>query len=122
MNDSQIAKHFGVKSDAVVKWGEVDEGANIRALIDYGIGGIKVYVEPVEAFKAPAPKPKPKPAPEPLPVPAVIDFSSAPLYNIGLDQLSYRELQARARDENIPANQSAQALRDALRAAEEEEL
>ena len=122
MDKSQVAEYFEVDSDAVVKVREEDEGATICALIDYGIGGIKVYVEPVEAFKTPAPKPKPKPAPEPLPVPAVIDFSSAPLYNIGLDQLSYRELQARARDENIPANQSAQALRDALRAAEEEEL
>jgi hypothetical protein len=118
MNNSQIAKHFGVKPSAVVKWGEVDGGANIRALIDYGIGGIKVYVEPVEAFKKPAPKPEPSipaPEPEPLPVPVAVDLN-------GLDQLSYRELQARAHSAGIPANQSAQALRDALQAAENEEL
>lgn len=116
MNRSQIARHYGVKPVSVVKWGEVNEGANIRALIDYGIGGIKVYVEPVEAFKTPAPKPKPSiPAPDPLPVPIAVDLN-------GVDQLSYQELRMQAKKAGIPANQSAQALRDALRASEEKEL
>jgi hypothetical protein len=109
MNKSQIARHFGVKPDAIVKWGKVNEGADMRVLIDYGIGGIKVYVEPVEAFKKPAPSPAPSiPSPTPLPVPAVVDLSN-------LDNLTYRELQARARAEGIPANQSAHKLREALR-------
>ena len=110
MDKTKVAKHFNVEPDAVVKCRLVDGGANVRALIDYGIGGIKVFVVPVgeidEPFEPePEPIPEPEPevlsVPEPLPVPAAID-------------LSYRDLQELARGSGIPANQSADELRAAL--------
>jgi hypothetical protein len=68
MNQSRIAKHFNVSPGAIVKWRMVDEGAKVRALIDYGLGGIKVYEVPLDEFVTQEPLP--------LPVPAAIDLDS----------------------------------------------
>jgi hypothetical protein len=100
MNKMQVAKYFEVKPAAVVRFREVDEGATLRALVDYGIGGIKVHYVPIEEFTPP----KPKPEPDLLPA---ID-------------LNYRDLQERAKDAGIPANQKADDLRFALSLEEEE--
>ena len=106
--ESKIARYYGVEPGAVLRWQEVDEGAAIRALVDYGIGGIKVHYIPVADLAVP----KPPPAPEELiPVPAVID--------LGFDDMSYRELQELARSQGIAANQRKDDLIAAL--ADEEE-
>ena len=47
MNKKRLAEYFEVKSEAIVKYREVDEGATIRVLVDYGIGGIKVIYLPL---------------------------------------------------------------------------
>lgn len=97
MNKSQLAKHFQVDEEAIVGFREVDGGAVIRALIDYGIAGVKVYETPKEDI-----------APLTVSLPAAYD----------LNELSYRELQALAKEAGISASQSAVNLRAAL---EEEE-
>ena len=106
MNISQLAKHFNVKNGAIVRYREVDEGATIRALVDYGIGGIKVHYVPISELDGPI-EVEPVISEELLPVPAVID-------------LNYRELQDLAKEHGIPANQSGDDLRDALALDEEE--
>jgi len=110
MNKTQVAKYFEVEPGAVVKFREVDEGATIYALINYGIGGIKVFRTPIEDFAPP--KPKPEPEPELLPVPAAYDLDDDDL------KLSYKQLQGLAKEAGIRANQRAAELRAAL---EEEE-
>ena len=102
MNKRQVAKHFEVKPEAVVKFREEDEGATIYTLINYGIGGIKVFRVPIEDFTPP------KPEPVSLPV----------AYDLNGDDLSYKELQSLAKEAGIPANQRGAELRAAL---EEEE-
>jgi hypothetical protein len=94
MDKLQVAKYFDVEAEAVLKFREVDEGATIRALIDYGIGGVKVYQIPIEDFE-----------PEPIPLPAAYDLDG---------ELSYRDLQELAKAAGIPANLSAAELRAAL--------
>jgi hypothetical protein len=105
MNVTQLAKHFNVENRAILKYREVDEGAIINALVDYGIGGIKEHYIPIAEFARPEPEPEPEP--DLLPVPAVID-------------LNYRDLQELAKDAGIPANQSTDDLRFALSLEEEE--
>lgn len=99
MYESQVAKLYGVGLDAIVGVREVDEGAYVRALIDYGIAGIKVYEIPKSDLAS-----------------ATVSLPAA--YDLNAEELSYKQLQAVAKDRGIPANQSAAAIRAAL---EEEE-
>jgi hypothetical protein len=102
MDKIQVAKYFDVEAEAVLKVREVDGGATIRALIDYGIGGVKVFQVPVKDFEPPKAKPVS------LPV----------AYDLNEELVSYKELQELAKDAGIPANWSAARIRAAL---EEEE-
>ena len=95
MNE-QIAKYYGVEPAAIVRYSLIDEGAVIRSLIDYGNQGIKVlYLDIAE-----------------------LEGSTSTTATFDLD---YRELQALAKEQGIPANQSRDDLYAALFVADEEE-
>jgi len=110
MDKAKVADHFEVEPDAVVNYYEVDGGANIRALIDYGIGGVKVYVVPKSSLTKPK-KAKPKPPPEVVAAPVQWDD---PEPEVVLADFKYSELQALAREKGIAANQSRAKLIAAL--------
>jgi hypothetical protein len=98
-------KYLGVDKGSVIKHRQEDDVYIV--IVDKGIEGCPKYRIPLSKLVEPA-----IPDDEPvLPVPAVIDY--------GLDGLTYRELQALARDEGIAANQSAADLRAALGDEEE---
>lgn len=92
MNAAIIAEYYNVDVEAVVKWRLVDGDANVRSLINYGGGGIKVFIEPIENFD------KPKEVESPIPA------------AINLDDMDYRQLQALAKERGIAANQSKEEL------------
>lgn len=94
---NQLAKHYGVEPGAIVGYAEVDGGAVIRVLVNYGIGGIKVLYVPVD------------------------DLAEDDDSTIATFDLDYRELQALAKEQDIPANQSKDALIAALWPSYEEE-
>ena len=99
MDKSKVAAYFDVELDAVIGSRLVDEGANVRALINYGTGGIKVYILPVSEFLVATPaKPEPQ-EPEPA---------------LDLESLTYKELQEMAREKGMSVNQSRQKLTAAL--------
>ena len=63
MDKETIARHLGVDSGQIVSARPEDEG--YRVLVDYGIGGIKVFhVPPVEAW-SPEPAKASSPSQEP---------------------------------------------------------
>lgn len=92
---NELATYYGVEPEAIVRYAEVDEGV-YRVLVNYGIGGIKVlYVNDVDLEEA---------------------NSKTATYD-----LDYRELQALAKQQGIPANQKYDDLYAALFDVEGEE-
>ena len=87
-------EYLGVDAGSVLSHKQYED--EIVLIVDKGIEGCPKYRVPLSLLEAP-----------PLPVPGAYD-------------LSYRELQAAAKDAGIPANQSADELRAALEAEEEE--
>ena len=87
MSDLERAcQHLDIDPGRVVK--HRNEGDEYVVLANYGIGGVKKHRVPLSRI--------PEPQPDPL------------------DDLSYRELQGLAKQFDIPANQSAVAIREAL--------
>jgi len=80
----QLARYYGVEPDAIVRYREVDGGAAYRVLINYGIGGIKVYRVDADQL--------------------------AERDDLGIYDLPYRELQAIAKEYGVQANQKHDAL------------
>jgi len=80
----QLAKHYGVEPDAIVRYREVDGGAAYRVLVNYGIGGIKVYHLLADDLDTEG--------------------------DLGIYDLPYRELQALAQEYGVKANQKHDAL------------
>src|SRR4030066_1322364 len=70
MDKEAIARHLGVDSGQIVSARPEDEG--YRVLVDYGIGGIKVFHVPPspESAKASSPSQEPAEALSPSPEPA----------------------------------------------------
>lgn len=92
---NELAIYYGVEPEAIVRYAEVGEGV-YRVLVNYGIGGIKVlYVNDVDLEES---------------------NSQTATYDLG-----YRELQALAKEQGIPANQSKDDLIAALWPGDEEE-
>ena len=79
MDKEAIARHLGVDSGQIISARPEDDG--YRVLVDYGIGGIKVFhVPPAEASSpepAKASSPNPEPAEASSPVVVVSDKSVA---------------------------------------------
>ena len=75
----------------------------VVVVVDYGIAGGKKYIIPLSELHVLEDKPLPL-LDEILPVPAVID----------LGDMDYRQLQALAKEREIPANQSRDDLIEAL--------
>jgi hypothetical protein len=93
-------EHLGVDRGDVIN--PRIEGDDYVLIVNKGIAGSPKYRIPLCQLED-----------DPLPVPAA--------YDLGLDDLSYRELQAMAQESGIPANQSKADLLIALESDEEEE-
>ena len=92
----RACQYLGVEVGSVIN--PRIQGDDYVLIVDYGIAGGKKYYLPLSELDA---------IPDtPLPVPAAVD--------LGNHELSYRELQAIAKEEGIPANQTADELRAAL--------
>src|SRR3990170_8196976 len=72
MDKETIARHLGVDSGQIVSARPEPGEEGLRVLVDYGIGGIKVFHVPPspEPAKASSPNPEPAKASSPNPEPA----------------------------------------------------
>jgi hypothetical protein len=96
--------------------GRLDEAnREYVVVLNKGIQGCPKYRIPLAALKD-APKPKPEPIPEPEPAIEPEPVLVAPAWKYD-DDLSYRDLQALAKELDIPANQSRAELIEALEEA-----
>jgi hypothetical protein len=94
----RACEQLGVDKGSVIK--HRVQGDEYVVIADKGIKGCPKYVIPLSQLETI------DEVEELLPVPAVIDLNGG--------GLSYRELQALAKEAGIPANQSAYDLREAL--------
>ena len=107
--------YVGAVEGEVIWYGMSDDGTAYILLLDKGIKGCPKHRIPLDKLKGPVKKA------EPVPVVVVVEEEAEELpYSTpddvpDLDELGYRDLQALAKEYDIPANQSTEDLRTALR-------